>query len=148
MRTDPIGESITLDQYRAKYALYRSDPNLRRVHARFPMISIWDDHEVVDNYAGGAGPTGGLDPDKEYSLARKRAGYRAYFESMPTFGASLNRRRGDRIYRGLRFGRNMDLLMLDQRQYRDDQPCNDPLITPPPVARSFPGSATSSGARR
>ena len=54
------------------------------------MISIWDDHEVQDNYAGGAGASGGLSPAKRYSLARKRAGYRAYFENMPTF-ASGNR---------------------------------------------------------
>ncbi len=138
VRNDPIGESISLDQYRAKYALYRSDPKLRRVHARFPMISIWDDHEVVDNYAGGAGPTGGLDPENRYSLARKRAGYQAYFESMPTFGASLERRRGDRIYRGLRFGRNMDLLLLDQRQYRDDQPCGDPTVADPADCPDLP----------
>ena len=63
VRTDPIGFSETLDQYRAKYKLYRTEAPLRRMHANFPMISIWDDHEVQDNYAGGAGPTGGLPPE-------------------------------------------------------------------------------------
>ena len=127
VRTDPIGFSETLDQYRAKYALYRTEAPLRRMHARFPMISIWDDHEVVDNYAGGAGPTGGLSPDKRYSEARRDAGYRAYFESMPTFPV---RRGGSRIYRSLRFGRTVDLVLLDQRQYRADQPCGDPQLGP------------------
>ena len=61
-RTDPIGISETLDEYRAKYALYRSEAPLRRMHARFPMISIWDDHEVQDNYAG-VPPDGGLAPE-------------------------------------------------------------------------------------
>ena len=60
-RQDQI-DSNDLRSYRDKYQLYRSDPNLRKMHARFPMISIWDDHEVVDNYAGGAGPSGGLTP--------------------------------------------------------------------------------------
>ena len=86
VRADPIGYSETLEQYRAKYAMYRTEKPLRDMHARFPMISIWDDHEVIDNYAGGAGPTGGLSPDKRYTEARRAAGYRAYFESMPTFG--------------------------------------------------------------
>ena len=67
VRTDPIGFSETLEQYRAKYALYRTDPALRHMHSLFPMISIWDDHEVEDNYAGGAGPTGGLAPELRYS---------------------------------------------------------------------------------
>src|SRR5256885_4727487 len=35
-----------------------------------------------------------------------------------------------RIYRALRFGRTVDLLLLDERQYRDDQPCNDDVEPP------------------
>ena len=96
------------------------------MHAQFPMISIWDDHEVQDNYAGGAGATGGLTPDKRFSLARKRAGYKAYFENMPTFG--MGNRKGTRIYRAARFGRNVDLVLMDQRQYRADQPCDDKQV--------------------
>ena len=128
VRTDPIGEATSLADYRAKYQLYRGDAGLRKMHAQFPMISIWDDHEVVDNYAGGAGPTGGLTPDKKYSLARKRAGYKAYFESMPTF--AVRNRKGSRIYRATRFGRNVDLMLMDQRQYRANQPCNDEFVAP------------------
>jgi alkaline phosphatase D len=135
VRTDPVGESITLDQYRGKYATYRSDANLRQVHSQFPMISIWDDHEVVDNYAGGAGDTGGLAPELKYSLARKDAGYRAFFESMPTYGYGYpgngsRWKRPSRIYRSMRFGRNVDLILLDERQYRADQPCGDPFLGP------------------
>ena len=125
-RTDPIGISETLDEYRAKYALYRSEAPLRRMHARFPMVSIWDDHEVQDNYAG-VPPDGGLAPELAYSQARKAAGYRAYWESMPTFRV---RRGSDRIYKALRFGRTVDLILLDQRQYRDDQPCGDAQVGP------------------
>jgi alkaline phosphatase D len=127
LRTDPAGLAETLEGYRAKYAVYRSDPALRRMHARFPMVSIWDDHEVQDNYAGGAGPTGGLTPDKRYSEARRADAYRVFFESMPTFGA---RRGSNRIYRSLRFGRTVELILLDQRQYRADQPCNDAQVGP------------------
>jgi alkaline phosphatase D len=128
VRTDAVGISETLEQYRAKYALYRSDPALRRVHALFPMVSTWDDHEVQDNYVGGAGPTGGLAPELRYSTARRDAAYKAFFESMPTFAA---KRGTNRVYRAMRFGRNVDLIVLDQRQYRADQPCGDAQLGPP-----------------
>ena len=128
VRVDPVGYAETLEQYRAKYKLYRTEGALRRVHAKFPMISIWDDHEVQDNYVGGAGPTGGLPPELRYTQQRKAAGYRAYFESMPTYPVGGAR---DRIYTALRFGRTVDLLLLDQRQYRADQPCGDDQLGPP-----------------
>ncbi|MDQ3643938.1 MAG: alkaline phosphatase D family protein [Actinomycetota bacterium] len=128
VRTDRIGLARSLQDYRDKYRLYRSDSNLRRMHAEFPMISIWDDHEVQDNYAGGA-PGGGLPGDAGYTERRRAAGYRAYFESMPTYGFGPRRR--NRIYGASRFGRNLDLVLLDQRQYRADQPCNDELVADP-----------------
>lgn len=130
VRDDKIGEmtgnkgtllsAITLADYRAKYSLYRSDASLRKMHANFPMVTTWDDHEVMDNYAGGAAD-GGLPADYGYTEARKKAGYKAFFESMPTFGA----RKGTRLYRKLSYGRNVDLIVMDQRQYRDNQPCDD-----------------------
>jgi alkaline phosphatase D len=117
VRRDTVGEANSVAEYRDKYRLYRSDPGLRAVHRNFPLVTIWDDHEVEDNYAGG-------DPSSEdYDPNRRRAGYRAWFENMPIYPTGS--RRGDRIYRSLRFGRNVELLMLDQRQYRDNQPCND-----------------------
>ncbi len=121
-----VREAVTLADYREKYALYRSDPALRSVHAKFPIVSIWDDHEVQDNYAGHA-PGGGLDASKHYSTARRKAAYKAFFEAMPFFPAGTSR-----IYRALPFGKTVDLIMLDERQYRDDQPCNDAVAPPCP----------------
>jgi alkaline phosphatase D len=119
-----VREALTLDDYRAKYALYRSDAALRRLHARFPMVSTWDDHEVQDNYAGAA-PGGGLDASKRYSERRRRAAYRAFYELMPFFA-----RGGDRVWQAQRHGRAVDLMMLDQRQHRADQPCGDAVAPP------------------
>jgi alkaline phosphatase D len=137
--TGPTGtrEAITLDDYRAKYRLYRSDPALRRLHSRFPTVMLWDDHEVQDNYAGGE-QDGGLAPEKRYSNARKRAAYRAFFESVPYTPPF-----GDRIYRTLKFGRTVDLIVMDQRQYRANQPCNDaiaPACPELPLPRAFLGA--------
>ncbi len=119
VRDDTIGSpgygkipliATTLDHYRDKYALYRSDASLRAVHAKAPMITVWDDHEVQDNYAGHA-PGGGLPPDQRYTDARRRAAYKAFFESTATYAG-----KHDRIYRSLRFGKTMELFLLDQRR--------------------------------
>jgi alkaline phosphatase D len=117
--TSIVREAITLEDYREKYALYRSDRALRELHERFPMVVTWDDHEIQDNYAGAA-PGGGLDPAKRFSNRRRQAATKAFFEAMPFFpeGAS-------RVYRAQRHGRTVDLIMLDQRQYRANQPCDD-----------------------
>ena len=49
-----VGQEITsLEDYRARYALYRSDPLLRAAHARCPWFVTWDDHEFDNNCAGG-----------------------------------------------------------------------------------------------
>jgi alkaline phosphatase D len=123
-RSNYVREAITLDDYRAKYALYRSDKALRRLHARFPMVAIWDDHEVQDNYAGGE-PDGGLDPSLRYSQARKGGAYKAFFESMPFYGGPTKQ-----VYRHQRHGANVDLILLDQRKYRADQPCGEAVAPP------------------
>jgi alkaline phosphatase D len=138
--TGPTGRraAITLDDYRAKYRLYRSDPSLRRLHSRFPTVMLWDDHEVQDNYAGGE-RDGGLPPQLRFTLARKRAAYKAFFESMPYSPPT-----GNRIYRTLRFGRTVDLIVMDQRQYRANQPCNDAIAPACPElfnGRAFLGQA-------
>jgi alkaline phosphatase D len=148
VRTDRIGrpgrlpaiarEAVTLDDYRAKYRLYRSDENLRRVHARFPTVMMWDDHEVQDNYAGGE-RDGGLPPARRFSRRRRRNAYRAFFEAMPYTPPV-----GDRVYRALRFGRTVDLIVMDQRQYRANQPCADGIVPPCPELlqpRAFLGRA-------
>ena len=130
VRNDPIGkagpnkdivrEALTLEDYRDKYKLYRSDKSLQKVHAKFPMVMLWDDHEVQDNYAGKPAD-GGLPPVKRFSAKRKKAAYQAFFESMPAFAGA----KGDRLYRSLTFGDTVELIVMDQRRYRADQPCGD-----------------------
>jgi alkaline phosphatase D len=120
---DIVREAVTLDDYRDKYILYRSDPLLRAVHAKFPMVMLWDDHEVQDNYAGKPAD-GGLPAGKHFSLKRKAAARRAFFESMPAFPG------GTRLYRSLQFGKNVELFIMDQRSYRDNQPCDDAVVAP------------------
>jgi alkaline phosphatase D len=119
-RTDPIGESETLEQYRGKYALYHSDEKLRRVREQFPIMAIWDDHEVEDNHA--AGEPGGATQSRDVPFAERRANaYRAFFEHMPRIRVPDA---PTRIYGSVPLGGTAEVLLLDERQYRSDQPCN------------------------
>lgn len=120
----------TLAEYRRKYALYRSDPHLQAMHQASAFASVWDDHEVEDNWArdlpGHATPPG----ERRVSFGeRRRAGQLAFFEWMPRYRVPADPLR---IYGSLRLGANAELFLLDTRQYRDDQPCDDRLFVPCP----------------
>ncbi len=115
-------EIVTLSDYRNRYALYKSDPDLREAHAAFPWIVTWDDHEVDNNYAGA------IDQDASSSeefLRRRAAAYQAYYEHMPLRVSSLPGGPNMRLYRRLTYGSLAEFSVLDTRQYRADQPCGD-----------------------
>jgi alkaline phosphatase D len=106
-----LGKKIkTLEQYRNRFALYKSDPLLQEMHARAPWIVTWDDHEVYNDYAG-AVQTG-------EALQRRAAAYKAYYEHMPLRRASLPHGPEMQVYRRLAFGRLADFSVLDTRQFR------------------------------
>ncbi|MFC7618817.1 alkaline phosphatase D family protein [Microlunatus sp. GCM10028923] len=113
-------ETVTLANYRQRYAQYRTDPDLQAAHAAAPWLVVWDDHEVDNNWAGdvpeNAQPT---------FLDRRTAAFRAYYENMPLRSTSVPQGLGMRLYRRLRWGRLANFHMLDTRQYRDDQACGD-----------------------
>jgi alkaline phosphatase D len=120
-------EPKTLLQYRDHYAQYKSDPDLQACHAAHPWILMWDDHEVVNDYANQTDPA---HTDPAVFLARRAAAYRAYFEHQPLrlgpdpaspYAASM------RLHSRLHWGRLADLWTLDCRQYRDPQACPDPV---------------------
>ncbi|MDT0264762.1 alkaline phosphatase D family protein [Streptomyces sp. DSM 44915] len=115
-------ETHTLEDYRLRYALYHSDPDLRAAHAAHPFIVTWDDHEVDNNYAGAVSEQ---DVPAEEFLVRRAAAYRAYWENMPLRAPQLPDGPDLRLYRRLRYGRLAQLDILDTRQYRDDQAHGD-----------------------
>ncbi|TXL75456.1 alkaline phosphatase [Vineibacter terrae] len=112
----------TLEEFRDRYALYKSDPDLRAAHAAFPWLAIWDDHEVADDYANDRSPR---NRDPKFFLSVRRAAYRAWFEHMPVPPAMAPAGEGLRIYDRYRFGDMLDLMLLDDRQYRSPPPCSD-----------------------
>jgi alkaline phosphatase D len=109
----PDREIVTLDDYRLRYATYRSDPDLQEVHAAHPFVCVWDDHELANNaWREGAE---NHDPDREGSWRdRRRAAVQAYLEWMPIRETGLAGG-GGRIYRRFRYGTLADILMLDTR---------------------------------
>jgi alkaline phosphatase D len=118
-------EVETLDGYRVRYALYRSDLDLQAAHAAFPWIVTWDDHEVDNNYANDVSEHAGVPPAA--FLARRAAAYRAYYEHMPLRRTSLPTGPSLQLYRRFRWGQLASFFVLDTRQYRTDQPCDDRL---------------------
>lgn len=119
VRGDPIDNAKTLAQYRRKYTIYRSDERLRALHASVPLITTWGDHEVSGNFFGGSPIKGEYYSASKHSPKRTASGRKAFFENMPLYSPDDRHR----IYRALRFGRNVELVMLDERQYRQNQPC-------------------------
>ncbi|MGH9935091.1 MAG: alkaline phosphatase D family protein, partial [Blastocatellia bacterium] len=115
-------EIISLEDYRNRYALYKSDPNLKLAHAAFPWIVTWDDHEVDNNYASDVPEDS---QTRSAFLERRAHAYQAYYEHMPLRRSSLPRGSELRLYRRLRFGDLAEFSVLDTRQYRTDQPCGD-----------------------
>ena len=112
----PAGEAITLDDYRRRYATYRTDVDLQEAHRRHPFVAVWDDHELAnDAWSGGAG---NHDASEGEWATRLNAGWRAYLEWMPVREAPQE---GIRLYREFRFGEIADLAMLDTRALRNAQ---------------------------
>ncbi|WP_027476593.1 alkaline phosphatase D family protein [Curvibacter gracilis] len=123
--------ATTLADYRTLYKTYRGDARLQAIHAKFPMIATWDDHEFSDDC---------WQDHQTYTnanlqqTARRRAANQAWVEYMPvdfgdvSFDSANAAFNNLRIYRDFRFGTLMHLVMTDERLYRDDHVVNEAAI--------------------
>jgi alkaline phosphatase D len=117
-------EATTLPLYRNRYAQYRLDADLQRLHAEVPCIVTWDDHEVQNDYADKWSQT--FDDPGEF-LKRRAAAYQAFYEHMPVRpSASLPNGPDMRIYDRFRFGELAEISLIDGRQYRSRAACWGP----------------------
>jgi alkaline phosphatase D len=94
--------AMTLDGFRAKHRYNRGDPALQRFLAAVPVYAIWDDHEVRNNFSGPFDPLMPL-------------GRRAFFEYWPI---AAPKEEPNRLYRRVRYGADLEVFVLDTRQYR------------------------------
>lgn len=131
-------ETYTLTDYRNRYAQYKTDAALRLAHQAHPFLASFDDHEVDNNWAGAVSEEDGSPrhpvavPPEIFAL-RKQIAFQAWYEAMPVRRAQLPRGADITAWRGLRWGRVVDLSVLDTRSYRDDQPCGDGTKPPCPA---------------
>ncbi|GBC77899.1 Alkaline phosphatase D [bacterium HR08] len=94
----------TLEQYRQKYLGNREDAAFERLTRETSFYVIWDDHEIANN-ANRTHP--------RLPVARQ-----AFLEYWPIRGEEGE---GVRLYRSFRWGRALELFLLDCRQYRSPQ---------------------------
>lgn len=132
---DPPHEIVTLEDYRRRYAQYRTDPDLQEAHRQHPWLHIWDDHETANNSWSGGAENHSEGADAE-GFWHERVGWalRAYFEWMPVRepGACCDAPAAGqphrepapsgrspagagRIYRKVSYGELIDLFLLDTR---------------------------------
>jgi phosphodiesterase/alkaline phosphatase D-like protein len=101
----PSGEPATdLASYRAKYAYAWAQPGLKALHQNNAMYNTWDDHEVYNNWQG------------VRDVPRIEAGVQTFFEHQPIRRETAN---PNRIYRSFKWGRTLELFVLDCRGERD-----------------------------
>lgn len=119
MPGDP-GECHTLEDYRHRYGLYRLDPDLQAAHASTAFVMSYDDHEVVNNWAGDTGP---VTASRDAFLLRRAAAFQAWYEHMPLRRAQAPRGAAIQAYRRFTVGDLVTVNVLDTRQHRSSQAC-------------------------
>lgn len=132
---EPATEMIAEQDYVQRHAQYKRDPELQKLHSLFAMIAVWDDHEITnDSYRDGAeNHTEGEEGDYQ---VRKGHAIRAYFNWMPLreqferLPESLRPDPREVIYRRLRVGDLLDIIMLDTRIIGRDKQPETPAIDP------------------
>ncbi|GAB1817823.1 alkaline phosphatase D family protein [Herbidospora sp. RD11066] len=110
----------TLADYRMRHAQYKSDPDLQAAHAVAPWLVAFDDHEIENNWAAGVSSTDAPAFDQRRAFA-----FQAYYENMPLRKASVPKGASITINRRVSWGPLARFHLLDTRQFRDDQACED-----------------------
>lgn len=126
----PYHAAKSVDNYRDLYKTYRRDRMLQKLHERFPMIAVWDDHEYSDDCHGAVatyfnGRRDENDPERRLNAEQ------VFFEFMPvddeaiTFTGAFATDRSRLypntvLYREFQFGRNLHLVLTDYRSFRPD----------------------------
>jgi alkaline phosphatase D len=93
-----FGPATDLEGFREHWRYNRADPSLQRLLALTGYVGVWDDHEVVNDF----GPSEPLLP----------LGRQAFLDYTPLAAE-------ERLYRSLRWGKHLELFVLDTRSYRD-----------------------------
>ena len=111
----------TLDEFRGNYAYNLLDDHARTFNSQVPMIVQWDDHEVLNNWNPGLDLGARAEyRDKAIAVLAARA-RQAMFDYLPI---RPNPAEPGRVYRTYRYGRLVEIFVLDQRSYRGANSAN------------------------
>jgi alkaline phosphatase D len=124
-------ETYSLDDYRLRYAQYKSDPDLQAAHRSVAFLSTFDDHEVDNNWVGFFDETG---TPRTVFLLRRFAAMQAWYEHMPVRRSQFPKARDMLAHRRLDYGSLLRIHVLDTRSNRSDQVCEDGKRKPCPPA--------------
>lgn len=118
-------QATDLPGFWAHYHYNRSDAGLQSLLAAAPYVGVWDDHEVVNDF----GPLTDTraTPPYDPGVHLMPLGRQAFLDYTP-----ITREASDpnRLYRSIRYGANLELIILDTRQYRDANSALDDQPTP------------------
>jgi len=133
--SQPATECLTLDDYRKRYAQYRSDPDSKSFHATMPVIAVWDDHEIAnDSYVDGA--ENHTEGTEGKFTDRRNAALKAWHEWLPVRTTDTTDLR--KIYRSFDFGGLAAMHMLETRLIgRDKQVAFADLLNPSTAATAM-----------
>jgi alkaline phosphatase D len=108
----PSHEILTLDDYRQRHAQYKTDLGSLAMHARHPLIVMWDDHETANNpWMGGAS---NHQTEEGSWQARRQASLQAYYEWLPVRDPVHEVDRQN-YWRHYKFGDLASLITLESR---------------------------------
>ncbi len=117
-----------VDDYRHLYKVYRSDVNQQAVHERFAYIQLWDDHEFANDCHQDFHPDDNAAPDSAATQqpALRQAANQAWSEyglANVRFDPGQDWEHSIKVYRTFVFGTLAELIVTDERLYRDGPPC-------------------------
>ena len=105
-----LGPATDLAGFWAHWRYNRADAGSQRLLGSTSYVGVWDDHEVINDF----GPLTDIGPSPPYPAGVHMApiGRRAFLDYTPVASAP-------RLYRSFRWGRNLEIFVLDTRSYRD-----------------------------
>ncbi len=119
-----------LDDYRHLYQTYRADLDQQAMHEKFAMIQLWDDHEFYNDCHQdyhedtNTPPLTATTPQPALRQAANKA-WSEHGLADVTFDPARGWETSIQVYRNFRFGQLMELIVTDERLYRDGPPCGD-----------------------
>jgi alkaline phosphatase D len=121
---------VDVNDYRHLYQVYRSDLNLQAMHENFACIQVWDDHEFANDCHQDFHPDNNTSPNTADTPqpALRQAANQAWSEyglADVNFNPSADWEDSLQVYRKISFGSIADLIVTDERLYRDGPPCGN-----------------------